>query len=617
MDFPRGSEDSMAPVARRLAANCRICWVLILLSIPVTAQQSKTPVSKKAAADAKCAFLRSEFRRSAQDGDDFAASSPLAAITSADALAASNGALSDWADYIAATEVFTARRTVRGLEVSACDRKIPLSDTARLGSIEIARVSQVRRASARWQELAGESGKEFTDSITSKINAVYEAETESFYNQASVKYNDQDVVKDYSNLSSLIQASTLDQGTKDFYASALPFLKYEEAGRLANALQGVDKDQGLNYAYLLRNTLGDRVAAASASRSQIETEQNKERIGLLMKYGILLLVGLLLVVLGWIATDRTRAKYRAFRLGLKRSPYWWGNAEWIFWDPGETVVLLEHKKLVPMKDRDGGYRTISAWSGQEYKGRISYKTQFSTWKSDPIITSDGLSINLGVGIWWRIVDAGIYVSRIASDYHEGDHHSGEDLAEAAETWIKKLAAGTLRAEVNQLPAEKLISPYVKQYLEVPAESRDGSSSQTKSVPDFSEQLGKAESELNKKTTAYGIEIERLEVQELILPPIYQQKLEAVRVAFLEPTQAAALSSAQVIALQGLASVIGPEKVGLIEVLKHVDLSHLNMNPFTGTIPIVQPMIDTLSRQSEKALPTSATAGNDDSRGRMN
>lgn len=82
----------------------------------------------------------------------------------------------------------------------------------------------------------------------------------------------------------------------------------------------------------------------------------------------------------------------------------------------------------------------------------------------------------------------------------------------------------------------------------------------------------------------------------------------MRVAFLEPSQARALTDAQVIALQGLASVIGPEKVGLIEVLKHVDISHVSMNPFTGTIPIVQPVLDTLHKQTERALPASPPQG---------
>jgi hypothetical protein len=602
----------MMSFARQQAAMRGICWILILSSMPTWSQQPKTPAPQKGPVDPKCAFLRSEARRVAQDGQDFITGSPLATVTSPDSLAATNSTVSDWADYVAATEEFTARRTIIGLEVFSCERKIRLSDPSRLASIEYARVAQVRRAADRWRGLAADQGKDLSDGIASKINAIYEAETRSFYNPAISKFDDPDIGKDYPDLNAMIQNSSLDRGTKDFYSSALPLLRYEEAGRLANALRGVDKDQGLNYAYLLRKTLGDRVAVDTAKQNQITNDVNKERIRRLMNYAIYMLAALFLLALIWVATDRTRAKYRAFRLGLKRSPFWGGNAEWIFWDPGETVVLLENKKLVPMKDRDGGYRTISAWNGQEYKGRISYKTQFSTWKSDPIITSDGLAVNLGVGIWWRIVDAGLYVSRIAADYHEGDHHTGENLAEAAEFWIKKLAAGTLRAEVNQLPAEKLISPYVKQYLEVPSESRDGSSEQ-KPIPDFSDQLDEAQKKLKEKTIEYGIEIERLEVQELILPPIYQQKLEAVRVAFLEPTEATALTRAQVIALEGLAGVIGKEKVGLIEVLKHVDLSRLNMNPFTGVVPIVQPMIDTLSRQSEKALPPSATQDGENTR----
>ena len=63
-----------------------------------------------------------------------------------------------------------------------------------------------------------------------------------------------------------------------------------------------------------------------------------------------------------------------------------------------------------------------------------------------------------------------------------------------------------------------------------------------------------------------------------------------------------MTDAQIIALEGLASVIGHEKVGLIEVLKNVDISNVSMNPLTGTIPIVGPIINSVQQQSEKALP---------------
>jgi regulator of protease activity HflC (stomatin/prohibitin superfamily) len=588
--------------ARSRPGGLRVFGILLALSLPLWSQQTARPAPKKAVADPKCAFLRSEARRNAADALEYSANNPLSAVNSPESLAAANQTIDGWADYVATAETFTAHRTILGLAVSACERGVPLSDLSRLSGIENARASQIRRATQRWQTLAGDQGAAAAQGIIDRVNSVYEAETKSFYNRSTVRFADPDIAKDYPDLPSMIQGSALDQGTKELYSAALSYLKYEEAGRLANILRGVDKELSLNYAYLLRKTLADRADIDANQRNQVSSEQFKKRTEGLMHYAMVGLALLVILVLLRIGIDPILAKYRAFRLGLKRSPFWFGNAEWIFWEPGETVVLLKNKRLTPMTDAQGGYRIVSAWNGQEYKGRISYKTQFSTWKSDPIITSDGLPINLELGIWWRIADASLYVSKIASDYHEGEQHKSENLAEAAEFWIKKLAAGTLRQEVNQLPAEKLISPYVQSYLQIQQVNEEGSPTAAKPLPNFSDQLDKSKLELNEKTRLYGIEIERLEVQELILPPVYQQKLEAVRVAFLEPTQARALSAAQVIALKGLASVIGEEKVGLIEVLKHVDLSHVAMNPFSPVVPIVQPMINTLNRQSEKALP---------------
>jgi SPFH domain / Band 7 family len=585
----------------------RVCLLTLTLflaaSLPTWSETSSSrQAQKKVELSPKCAFLRSEVRRIAKEGQDFLDNSQLASVTNLDELTAVNGTISDWAAFVSTSEVFVARRAVVGLEFAACERGVALSDTTRLGEIERTRAAQIKRATQRWQISAGEQGKDFEGGLAAQINAVYEAETKSFYNQTGYKFEDRDIGKDYSDLPSLIQNSALDQGTKDFYGKSLSFLRYEEAGRLANALRGLDKEQGLNYAYVLRKALADRVAVATTQSARVKNAQMQEWRRGMINYSLLGIAAIVILALLWLWIDRTQAKYRAFRTSLKRSPFWMGNAEWIFWDPGETVVLLEHKRLVPMMDPQGGYCAISAWKGQEYKGRISYKTQFSTWKSDPILTSDGLAVNLGVGIWWKITNASIYVSAIASDYHEGEQHRNENLGEAAEFWIKKLAAGTLREEVNQLPAEKLISPYVQAYLQVRRGPEGELLPQGSALPNFSEQLGKAEQKLNEKTLRYGIEIERLEVQELILPPVYQQKLEAVRVAFLEPSQARAMTEAQVIALRGLASVIGEDKVGLIEVLKHVDLSHVGMNPFTGVIPIVQPVVDSLQQRTAKALP---------------
>lgn len=317
---------------------------------------------------------------------------------------------------------------------------------------------------------------------------------------------------------------------------------------------------------------------------------------MVMALGVVL--GFCLLAVIYVYGSYARAKYKAFRTGVLRVPIWAGFAELILWEPGETVVLLKNKRMIPMSDPAGGYRVISALRGEEYKGRINYKTNFLTYTSDPILTSDGLSVNLALGIWWKIQDSNLYLSKISSDYHAGQRHFDQGLAEAAEYWIKSLAGGTLRENINKLPTEKLISPYVQAYIQV----AEGKSEQP--LPQFSDLLDQARQQLNEKTARYGIEVERIEVQELRLPEAYQSKLEAVRVAFLKPYKAKADTSAQVIALEGLASVIGREKVGLIEILKHIDFPKTVMQPTLvspAVAPLLQPIANAVQQQAERAL----------------
>ena len=582
-----------------------VAAVFVLLSgcAILIAQQRQSHTTRSPVAEtSKCAFLRRELHRIAGDAQDFVDQAPLSKIQNPDELAAANATLGDWASYVSASEVFAAKETILRLDLAACQRGMALSDTSRLTEINSARAFQVRRALRRWEEVAGDAGKDVESSIAARISDIYETEAKSFYNSGISSFGDKDVGKDYSELPALIQNSGLDQGTKEFYNTAVQFLRYEEAGQLANVLRGLDPEHGLNYAYVLRKSVEPRVVAASNKKAQLANELLTERTGQVETYAVALVLAFILLFLLWLWVDRARAKYRAFRTGTKRSPFWFGNAEWVFWEPGETVVLLEHKQLIPMKDPRGGYCAISSWRGQEYKGRVSYKTQFSTWTSDPILTSDGLAVNLKLGVWWKIVEAQQYVSAISSEYHEGTEHHSENLTEAAEVWIQKLTAGTLREEVNKLPAEKLISPYVQAYLQVRRGPEGELLSTSREIPNFSEQLGEAQKHLHEKLVPYGIAIERLEVQELVLPHVYQEKLERVRVAFLEPSESRALTDAQVIALKGLESVLGPETVRLIEVLKHVDMSNMAANPFSAMMPIVQPVIQTVQQQAERALP---------------
>ncbi|MBL0173139.1 MAG: SPFH domain-containing protein [Gemmatimonadaceae bacterium] len=250
-------------------------------------------------------------------------------------------------------------------------------------------------------------------------------------------------------------------------------------------------------------------------------------------------------------------------------------AELILWDPGETVVLLKNKRLIPMDDPFGGYKYISPWRGEEFKGRLSHKLQMSKWTSDSIFTSDGLSVNLVVGIWWRIADANRYVAAIATSPTPESRTDADALDDNAKQWIEMLAGSTLREQVNKLPTDKLISPYVRAYIQV----KDGM--QTEAVPQFSELLNFARDQLDAKTQKYGIETDRLEVQELVLTKEYKQKLENVRAAFLAPDESRALTEARMIALRELSSVIGSDRVGLIEILKVMKVPDVMLSSVAG------------------------------------
>lgn len=582
-----------------------LCSCFVIASSALSESALGQKVVSKPQISPKCAFLRQQRQRVVRGAQDFADASPLSHVTSAADLSPETQSIADLGAYIGQAEAFAARVTILAMAIADCDRGLQLSDVKRLATLTAVQVKHVRRVQEQWAERSGDDGKAMLDMVVTPVSAVYQAEAQSYYAPKPQVMDDPDVAKDFSALPSDLSGSALDSDTKTFLLQAYPHLRYEEAGQVWNAIQGVDKERGLTSVYLIRKAVAERLNSAQAKATAQEQQQSKNRMADVID-SLWYIAPLLLVLLPlWLWLDRRRAKMRAFQYGLKSSPFWFGNAVWIFWDPGETVILLERKRLRPMVDPGGGYCVISPWREQEYKGRISYKTQFSTWISEPIHTSDGLAVNLSVGIWWKISDPGTYVSAIASDYHDGNQHHRENLQEAAEVWIQKLAAGTLREKINQLPAEKLISPYVQSYIQVRRPDGANENSSPQEVPRFADQLDAVKEMLAEKTIKYGIQVERLEVQELILPPVYQKKLEAVRVAFLEPIEANALTEAQTIALRGLASVIGADKVGLIEVLKHVNLSHVGFNPYTGVIPVLQPLINTLQKEAEKSLPPSA------------
>ena len=599
---------ALASSPTRIAVRLRgiLAWLsLVAIAVAVAAPAA---FSQSSPSGAKCQFLRNEEARLGAIADSILQQEPLASAERGITYPGSIDPASLAWTFIEREKALASQR-IRGLEFRACRSGISLADPSRLPQVNDLSQRHLQLAAAEWDRITQHSAPQYQDPVAQAVRTMYEDEARSFYRPTSeLPGATAEVRKDFPDLADRINGSALDPSTKNVLVSNLGLLRYEEAGELRNSLQGIGGTAGVGFAYNLRRDVEGRASeraqaqlqAAARQTDELRKNQSARSTSMALTIAIVVVLCLILAVPVYGRVSYAAAKYHAFKTGAKRVPFSGGAAELILWDPGETVVILEHKRLVPLVDPGGGYRTISAWRGQEYKGRITYKTHLLPWKSDPIFTSDGLTVTLTLGIWWRIANANTYVSAIASDFHEGSQREDESLTEAAEYWISKLAAGTLREHVSKLPASSLISPYVQTYLQV----RSGAV--VEAIPQFSELLNAVQTQLDEKTRRYGIEVERLEVQQLHLPQAYQEKLEAVRTTFLEPDQSRAQTEAQVIALQGLASVIGADRVGLIEILKHVDLGAAAANPLLNVVSMIQPMASTVQQEVARALAPSAT-----------
>ena len=109
--------------------------------------------------------------------------------------------------------------------------------------------------------------------------------------------------------------------------------------------------------------------------------------------------------------------------------------------------------------------------------------------------------------------------------------------------------------------------------------------------------------LNAKTSQYGIRVEDIEVERIKLPDDLEQKLETVRLSFLEPARVAAetegrsienraLTQGQLEALRGFADVLGKDKAAMIEIIKAMGAAKIPfVMPQTPGFAMFQSFID--------------------------
>lgn len=589
-------------------------FVLLSLALTVSIVSAQSPliVAKRKApsganhrSDPKCVFLNEEYRRVRKISEEMAVNARFSNAIKLIELPGIGATIDELADSIKTSEEIGTRMTILRLSRNSCELGESLSSLERLPTVEGERQRQLRRIMASWQTRGGEDESVHLKAIIDRINSIYDAEAKSFYNPESTRGDlDSDVGKDYPQLQLAIKESPLSNEQKTYLEQQSRYIRYDEAGRLFNILKGIDPNGTIGYAYTLRKSLAARVeqtersARAEAAKNAAKEKKHREDMMTWLSMAGFLVAALVGGVFVF-RNSRRYAQYRATRYGHLRMRYAFGTKELILWEPGEAVILLRNKKLTAMVDATGGYTTISAWKDEEYKGRITYKTQLMKYTSEAIQTSDGIAVRLELGIFWQIANPNHYVQRIAADFHEDGSHQGtpraysddprgekyydKKLTEAAQKWIQILAGSSLREHICRLSAAKLISPSIQAYIqEYYGPAQQASENSHHFMPAT---LESAQAALSSKLDEYGIRIEKLEVIKLNLPKALEDKLETVRLSFLQPAQAAAETEARNIdkrglnqlqndALRDLADIIGKDNVAKIEFLKAIGLAKI-------------------------------------------
>lgn len=263
----------------------------------------------------------------------------------------------------------------------------------------------------------------------------------------------------------------------------------------------------------------------------------------------------------------------------------------MLWNPGETFVFQKNKKFHDIGDTDGGMRTISWFRGEQFVGPIPMRTGLLDWEDLQVLTREAQPLAIKVAVWWKISDPKAYAFQISTDRPPSSQTRASNnllLDDAAvhntvKHWIEVLTESAVRAEINQLSVADVVSAQATQFLQEMGEN--GRPNQSASVGQFFESaMAGALRTIKEKAQGYGIEVERLEVQHVHLPPEMQEAINDTRKAFLSPIRSEREAEALKIKLEKLAQVLGKDTVGLNELMKNFQGAQF-MTPLNFMAPL--------------------------------
>jgi regulator of protease activity HflC (stomatin/prohibitin superfamily) len=309
-------------------------------------------------------------------------------------------------------------------------------------------------------------------------------------------------------------------------------------------------------------------------------------VGLLV---IAVVMFVLSAVSGCCALQLFTAKQRVITTKRRSVPVFFGLARLITWEQNEGLILLRDKKIsetIYGPKSGGGIHIIYPLLGEELRAQVPLTLQLTWFRDERVMTRESIQLVVKVAIWWEICDLEAYFYRIDREVHSLDDRNlpravpipGEGVVTRAsptlrgplaiaEVWVRTVAEICLRKLITGTSLFLMVS------------KSEGTNSATAEV--VPEQL---KTEIKSRLNGYGLEIERVEIQEVQLPAAIQQAVHEVWVAASVKTKSKHDAEATRHRLQVLVDLLGRDNAALREIVDKLPAgAFFGCNPFAPII----------------------------------
>jgi regulator of protease activity HflC (stomatin/prohibitin superfamily) len=332
----------------------------------------------------------------------------------------------------------------------------------------------------------------------------------------------------------------------------------------------------------------------------------------LLSLGLIAL--LLAMTSGLLALQLFAAKQRAIAGRPVRLLF--GLARLITWEQNEGLLLLRDKKVVERiygPRSGGGLRLLYPFLGEEVRERVPLSIQLTWYEDSRVLTREAVQLSVKVALYWQVRDLEAYSYKIDSEVRslrDGSRtgagsvviampvRSGRSRLDVANVWMRTLAESSLRKLVSQTSTLQIVSKRAAMSLpeEVVQNAPVGTDDATPATPDVIADRLKAE--LHPRVSEYGLGIDRVEIQEVQLPPAFQKAVDDVWVAATQPRKSRYEAESMEAKLSVVCRLLGKEAAAMGEIVQKLPSGSYLGNPLAS----LQAMITQLAAAPAAALP---------------